>query len=116
MPFNELEQARIQPLLAEWIESRRPPAHLRAEVDLAFRVSGQSVELLEVRAAWQGRSGEKTERPLAKATFVRSKSHWRIFWRGADLKWRRYEPFPLAESVEQFLAVVGEDEHACFFG
>ena len=116
MAFSELERARIRKPLTEWLERRRPPPHIRPELDLAYRVSGQSIELFEVRPAWRGKPGEKAEHAVAKATYVKSQELWRIYWQRADLKWHRYEPFLSANSVEQFLSVVDADECACFFG
>ena len=40
----------------------------------------------------------------------------RSFWQRADLKWHGYEPRPEVARLEQFLALVEEDEYACFFG
>jgi hypothetical protein len=32
------------------------------------------------------------------------------------MKWHGYEPAPEVSSIEEFLALVGEDKHCCFFG
>ena len=85
-------------------------------MDLAFRVAGQSVEILETRPAWRGLVNEKHESPVAKATYVRSRGVWRVFWQRRDLKWHSYDPTPEVKSVEEFASLVGEDSHACFFG
>jgi hypothetical protein len=57
---------------------RRPPAHIRNELDLGYRISGQSVEIFEVRPQWDDPS-QKMERPVAKATFVKTRNCWKIF-------------------------------------
>lgn len=41
---------------------------------------------------------------------------WRVFWQRRDLKLHGYEPRPEVRSVEEFAALVSEDEHCCFFG
>src|SRR5213079_3369603 len=56
------------------------------------------------------------EHPVAKATFVRSKNRWRIFWMRRDLKWHGYEPNLEVQSLKAFLNVVDRDEYCCFFG
>ena len=43
-------------------------------------------------------------------------SVWKVFWKRADLKWHRYDPVSEVRTIEQFLAVVEEDEYACFYG
>lgn len=115
MALSELERRRVEKAVGAFIDARRPPPHLRPQLDLGFRVSGQSVELFEIRPRWD-RPAVKCESPFAKATFVRSRGVWRVFWRRADRKWHGYQPVPEVASIEDFLAVVRMDEHACFFG
>ena len=59
---------------------------------------------------------EKHESPIGKATFVRARAVWRVFWQRRDLKWHSYEPRPEVKSVEEFTSLVSKDAHACFFG
>jgi uncharacterized protein Usg len=47
---------------------------------------------------------------------VKAQDVWRVFWQRADLKWHRYDPAPEVPSLEDFLQLVQEDKHACFFG
>ena len=116
MALTELEMARVRKAVGAFVERRRPPPHLREQVDLAFRVSGQSVEILEVRQAHGGGPGEKIELPVAKATFVRPSRRWRVFWLRQDMKWHSYKPVPDVPSIEEFVALVHEDRDGCFFG
>jgi len=71
MAFTELERARCERDLANFLERRRPPPHIRPQLDIGYRISGQSVEIFEVRPDWQNPK-EKMEHPVAKATFVRT--------------------------------------------
>lgn len=95
---------------------RRPPPNIRPELDLGYRISGQSVEIFEVRPVWRGAPGETMEHPVAKTTFVRTRGIWKVFWLRRDLKWHGYGPEPEVESIDEFCRVVGEDAYACFFG
>lgn len=115
MPLDELETRRVEKAVAAFMARRRPPPHVRPELDLVHRIRGQSLELYEVRPAWR-RPGETVEQGVAKATYVRSRDVWKVYWPRADLKWHRYDPAPEVESVEEFLTLVDEDRHACFFG
>jgi hypothetical protein len=112
----EIELAQVRKAMDAFMQRRRPPPHIRAELDLAFRVTGQSVEIFEIRPAWRGPPEEKQESPVAKATYVRARGVWRIFWQRRDLKWHSYEPRPEVKSVEDFASLVAEDAQACFFG
>ena len=116
MAFSEFETRRLHKHVGAFVERRRPARHIRPQLDLAFRIVGQSVEIFEVRPRWQGAPGEAMEHPVAKATFVRSRDEWRVFWMRADLKWHAYPPAPRVRNIEDFLAHVDDDAHACFFG
>lgn len=116
MAFSEFETKRLQRIVAAFVEARRPAPHIRLQLDIGFRVTGQSVEIFEVRPRWRGAPGEMMERPVAKATLVKANGLWRVFWMRADLKWHGYPPAPSAASIEEFLELVAEDNHACFWG
>lgn len=116
MALSEFEVARVRRAVSAFVERRRPPPHIRPKLDFGFRLSGQSVELFEIRPVWRGRGGEKHESPFAKATYVRTKGRWRVFWMRRDLKWHGYDPAPEVPSIEDFVQLVQEDEYACFFG
>ena len=116
MALAEIELARVRRALDAFMQRRRPPPHIRPKLDLGFRISGQSVEIFEIRPRWQGPPDQKHELPVAKATYVRTRGLWRVFWQRRDLKWHVYEPRPEVKSVAEFAALVSEDAHSCFFG
>jgi len=98
------------------MKQRRPPPHVRPKLDLGYRVTRQSVEIFEIRPVWRGRVDEKSESAVAKATYVRARGIWRVYWQRRDLKCHGYEPVPEVNSIDEFASLVAEDAHACFFG
>jgi len=115
MAISEFEIKKCEKELEAFMKVRRPPAHIRNELDLAYKIEDQSVEIFEVRPQWRN-PAEKMEHPVAKATFVKSQKCWKIFWQRSDLKWHGYEPALTVTTFEEFLSLVAEDKHACFFG
>lgn len=115
MAFNDLELQTVRWRVNAYVQARRPPKHLRDQVDLAFRIKGQSVEIFELRPAWR-KPGATIEIAVAKSTYVRTQDVWRIYWMRRDLKWHTYAPHPEARSVNEFLEVVEADDYGCFFG
>lgn len=115
MAFTEFDKKAIEKALDQFLKRRRPPSHIRSEVDIQSRLSGQSIEIVEVRPDWR-ESGEFTEMPVAKLTYVRSKALWKIYWMRRDLRWHAYEPVPQVGTIEKALGVVDEDRYCCFFG
>lgn len=115
MAISEFEIKRLEKLVGQYVQKIRPPARIRNELDIDFRIRQQSVEILEVRPAWNDPS-KKLEHNVAKATYVKSTGMWKVYWQRADLKWHSYQPKPMVATIEEFLAVVEEDQHGCFFG
>ncbi|MGH8502553.1 MAG: DUF3024 domain-containing protein [Gammaproteobacteria bacterium] len=81
--LTDLERKRCERDLAKFMERRRPPPHIRSELDIGYRISGHSVEIFEIRPDWQNPK-ETMEHPVAKATFMRTKNRWRVFWMRRD--------------------------------
>ncbi len=98
-----------------FIEKRRPPAHIRDELDIGYRFEGQSIEIFEVRPEWDDPT-VKGESTVAKTTYVKSSDHWKVFWQRADLKWHGYGPCRIVKTLEEFVKLVDEDEFGCFWG
>jgi len=115
MTISEFEIKRVEKLVGQYVESKRPPAHIRNELDISFRISNQSFEIFEIRPKWDDPS-KKIEGSTAKATYIKSKNIWKLYWMRADLKWHSYQPFPTSKSLEKILKVIEEDSHGCFWG
>jgi len=115
MALSEFETKRVEKAAIAFLEKRRPPPHVRPKLDIGYRISGQSLELFEIRPQLDNPK-ERSEYPFAKATYVKATGTWKVYWLRADLKWHSYEPAAQVSSAEHFLAIVDEDEHACFFG
>ena len=115
MAFNDIELARYKKSVSAYIENKRPPVHIRKEVDISFRITGQSVEIFEVRPRWDD-PAEILEHFVAKATYIKTQEHWKVFWQRADLKWHSYDPNPTVANIDKFLVLIEVDEHACFWG
>jgi hypothetical protein len=115
MAFNDFEKKRYEKIISEFLERRRPHPSIRNQLDLSFRIKNQSVEIFEVRPAFQAPE-EKVQHPVAKATYVRTQDAWRVFWRRADLKWHSYPPTPEVKSLYDFVTLVDQDKHCCFWG
>lgn len=78
MALSEIELKRCKLALARFLLRRRPPPSIRDELDISYKIDGHSVEIVEIRPDWQDRK-RKTALPVAKATFVRTRKHWKVF-------------------------------------
>lgn len=63
---------------------------MRKDLDLGFRIKGQSLEIFEIRQRWQ-HPEEITAFPVAISKYVKTQDIWKIYWMRQDLKWHRYD-------------------------
>ncbi len=139
-PFLTLE---IIEVMEAFLLRNRPPKEIRSKLDIAYRVEGRDVYIYEVRPRWEpsagperkvpltyqqiqrreirkvkrtGLSGNFVECNIAKATYIKSHNHWRVFWTPATNKWERYLVEPIAITLEEFVKLVEEDRFGAFWG
>ena len=114
-PFGDIIQAQIDQAGETFLKKNRPEPEIRDELDIAYRTEGLSLFIFEIRPAWNNPS-EKMESPAAKATFVKTKGIWKVYWMRSDLKWHAYPEKPQVQTVKEFFDLVDEDRKGCFFG
>lgn len=115
MAIDILQTIDVIEVLENFILKIRPPEEIRDQVDIAYKIEGQSVIIYEIRPHWNN-PNEYFESPVAKTTFVKTEQHWKVFWMRADLKWHGYQPKPYVKTIKQFTGLVREDKYHCFWG
>ena len=115
MAFTDLEREQNLAALKWFVERRRPPEHIRPQLDIGYAVVGHTVDLFEIRPDWQDRTSTR-HTPVARMRFFRSRNAWQLYWMRRDLKWHSYEPGATHPSLRAALEVVDADEYCCFFG
>jgi len=78
-------------------------------------MKNQSFEIFEIRPQWDNPTN-KIEQPVAKATYVKTRRTWKLYWMRADFKWYSYQPFPESKSLEKVLEEIDRDPSGCFWG
>lgn len=113
MAVDNLQLLDIIEVMEAYLEKNRPAEHIRPQLDLGYKIKDQSIIIHEIRPFWNDAS--KTIYPeVAKATFVKAKNHWKVFWLRANLKWYPYDPKPTVKTLKEFVELVEEDRHGCF--
>lgn len=115
MAFTDLERARNLRALNWFLERRRPPEHIRPQLDIGYVIDGQTVDIIESRPDWRDATVVR-QTPLARVRFVRTRTHWCLYWMRQDLEWHRYEPSAIHASLKSALQTIDTDAHSCFFG
>ena len=115
MAFDQFTIHRVEKIVDDFIQARRPHPSERNKIDLGFRLEDQSIVIFETRAHWKNK-GQFVESLIAKATYVLKQDLWKIYWLRQDLKWHLYEPLPEVNRIEEFLAELAQDPYGCFWG
>ena len=113
MSIDILETAEVIEVLENYLDEIRPPENRRNELDVAYKIENQSVTIYEIRPRYDNPE-IKIECDIARATWVRVRGYWKIFWKRADLKWHSFTPHPTAKTIQEFVDVVEEDKYGCF--
>jgi Protein of unknown function (DUF3024) len=109
---NEIE---IIEVMEGYLINSRPPEHIRNEVDINYKIENQSVIVFEIHPKWNDKT-ELIEINVAKATFVKIENIWKIFWFMSDGKWHSYKPKSAVKFLKEFVKIIEEDKHNCFWG
>lgn len=115
MALDPLQTLDVIEAMENYLSRERPPEEIRKKLDFGYKIENQSIFILEIRPQWNN-PNIIHECPVAKATFVKSKNKWKVFWMRGDLKWHSYSPKPTVKSVRDFTKLVEEDEYHCFWG
>jgi len=115
MAIESLTTLEIIEVMENFLTHNRPPEDIRAQLDITYQIENQSVVIYEVRPKWNDPKIIR-QHPIAKTTWVKSSNHWKVFWQRADLKWHSYSPKPTVKKLQDFVRLVEEDTHHCFWG
>ena len=115
MPLDIMKSANIIETMENYIDSIRPQPEIRHQLDIGYELQDQSVIINEIRPRWDN-PNEILTHGYAKATYIKGKNIWKIYWMRADMKWHSYRPNPIAMQLSDFLKIVEEDEYHCFKG
>jgi len=110
MSLPETEQHRVKKLLSAFIDKRVPP-HVRDQVKLICKVTGNRVTLSECRPYYNDPS-TWSEMPIAQFEYDVAAKAWSLYAYDRNDKRKRYSKGPL----EQLIQEVDKDPTGIFWG
>ncbi|MFK3708671.1 DUF3024 domain-containing protein [Klebsiella sp. NPDC088457] len=113
MAFNDLEYHAVNKEVRQFVDSIRPTAHVRKELDIVYSINDQTIEIGEQRPIWNGEPGETNILPSVRIKYFRTQRQWKLYWMRKDMRWHLYDT---AETLTEALEVVRVDPDCCFFG
>ncbi len=111
MALNETEIADIKRCMEFFMMKRRPPAFVRDEVDLQYRIWGNEVTIYRVNYI----NNKKYDSPIAKLVLNRPHTSWNLYSMIQPNQWIA----AIKESIPSFseaIKIVEDDVTCCFFG
>ncbi len=96
-------------------ERKRLLRDAACEQDVVYRVERNNVIILELLPDF-GDASTMVASEVAKATFIRSKDYWRIYWLRRNLNWEKYPPRAKVKRIKTFFDIITRDKYHCFFG
>ncbi len=115
MTINPSQMLDVIEAMENYIERNRPPEHIREELDIGYKIIDQSIFVFEIRPQ-VNKPEIKVEINSAKATFVKAKNYWKVFWMKSDMSWHSYPPMPTVKTVKEFVDLIEEDKYCFFWG
>ncbi len=118
--FFELYKMKVldftEQQIKKFVDRKRPKEEsVREQLDIGYTYNGKSLEIQEIRPQWNDPSIIHRY-SVAKATFIKSRKLWKLYWKRASGKWESYEPKPEVISIEAVLETIEEDAYHCFWG
>ena len=113
MAFNDLEYHAVNKEVKLYVDSVRPPEHIRPELDIVYSITDQTIDIGQLRPVWRGEPGETHILPSARIKYIRSLNRWKLYWMRQDMKWHLYST---ELSLTDALEVVRIGPDGCFFG
>ena len=115
MSLDISKSVDIIEIMENYISRVRPNPEIRHNLDLNYEIDNQSVILNEIRPVWNNPEKIMVS-GYAKATYVKNKNIWKVYWMRANNKWYPYQPKEIVNTLKDFLKLVDEDKYGCFNG
>jgi hypothetical protein len=115
MAIDLMQTLDVIEALENYIFRIRPPEETRELFDVTYKIEKQSVIIYEISPYWNNMD-KFYETDIAKATFLKTKQQWKVYWKQSSSKWLIYDPMPFVKTIKEFTMLVETDKHHCFFG
>lgn len=116
--MGQLPESIEQEVFSEmtlWLVKNRPSEDIRPKLDINWRLENQSLFIYEIRPHFKDPT-HIMHLDFVKATYVKARNTWKVYWKRADLKWHAYEPLLYVNNIKRFLQEVDQDPLGCFKG
>lgn len=115
MAFNDAELELIDATVGALVRRRRPPEHIRDQLDVEVEIDKHQVRIFSLRPLWSDpthtvRSG------VAQFTYTRTRNSWKLYWMRRDGKWHPWAPTENTGTLLELVHVVDDDTRGGFWG
>ncbi len=112
MAFTPEQLSECVREVGRFVAKRRPPPHVREQVDLRAEIKKTEILLVHRRRI----PGKEYDSPIAKVRWIAARRVWILYWMRANFKWLAYETERPLLTIGAALDEVDRDSFGCFFG
>ena len=115
MPLPALIKALVEKKVDEYCKKKVPP-HALHQVNLSYKIRGNSITIFENRAPWRIDIKEWTSMPIAQIRFDEKTGEWTLFCADRNDRWHEYYDIVPTKDIDKILAEIDEDPTGIFWG
>ena len=114
MPLPEFTKKLIETKVTEYCD-RKIPIHVRDQVKLIHKITGNKVTLIEARTFYCDPS-IWTETPIAQFRFDNETKKWALYFLDRNSRWHLYDLIKPSADFEDMLKALDNDKTGIFWG
>lgn len=114
MPLPPLVKTLIEKKVGEYCKNK-VPAHALHQVNVSYKIRGNSVTIFENRVPWRPEWTEWTSMPIAQIRYDVKTGKWALYCADRNDRWHEYIDMML-QNIDKILAEIDKDPTGIFWG
>ena len=115
MPLPALVKTLVEKKVGEYCK-RKVPAHVLDQVNVSYKIRGNTVTIFENRAPWRHEWKEWTSMPVAQIRYDNNTGKWTLYYADRNDKWHDYIGKNPTKNIDKILQEIDEDPTGIFWG
>ncbi|TRZ89039.1 MAG: DUF3024 domain-containing protein [Methanosarcinales archaeon] len=115
MPLPVLVKNLVEKKVDAFCKKTVPP-HVLHQVNLSFKIRGNSVTIFENRAPWHEGIKEWTSMKIAQFRYDEKSGQWRLYCADRNERWHEYWNMKPTKNIDKILTEIDEDPTGIFWG
>lgn len=115
MPLPALVKTLVEKKVGEYCK-RKVPAHALDQVNVLYKIRGNTVTIFENRAPWRPEWKKWTSMPIAQMRYDDKTGKWTLYCADRNDRWHEYIDIDATKNIDKILTEIDEDPTGIFWG